>query len=84
MKLGPKYNVNYMGGKCPLGYEYVESFERADGTTVNSFCRKIPKVRTGRDPYIRDKNQRVRDQQKKRDMALKLMFEDANTGEEEL
>ena len=84
MKLGPKYNVNYMGGKCPLGYEYVESFERADGTTVNSFCRKIPKVRTGRDPYIRDKNQRVRDQQKKRDMALKLMFEDANPGEEQL
>ena len=39
MKLGPKYNVNYMGGKCPLGYEYVESFERADGTTVNSFCQ---------------------------------------------
>ena len=84
MKLGPKYNVNYMGGKCPLVYEYVESFERADGTTVNSFCRKIPKVRIGRDPYIRDKNQRVRDQQKKRDMALKLMFEDANPGEEQL
>ena len=81
MKLGPKYSLNYMGGKCPLGYEYVESFERADGTIVNSFCRKIPKVRTGRDPYVRDKNQRVRDQQKRREEIQKLLVEEAYPGE---
>ena len=34
------YNLNYENGRCPLGYEYVESHYSA-GTHVRAYCRKF-------------------------------------------
>ena len=34
------YDLRYEGGKCPLGWEYVEGYSR-DGITVHGYCRKI-------------------------------------------
>ena len=35
------FDPNYEGGKCPYGYEYVESYITASGRTVQPYCRKL-------------------------------------------
>jgi hypothetical protein len=35
-----RYDIRYEGGKCPLGYEYIEGYSR-DGIHVHGYCRKI-------------------------------------------
>ena len=39
-----KYSETYEEGRCPLGYEYVESYRDRSGTFHRSYCRKIKKV----------------------------------------
>ena len=36
-----KYDLNYEGGKCPMGQEYVAGYRRKDGVFVNAHCRKL-------------------------------------------
>lgn len=35
-----RYDIRYEGGKCPLGYEYIEGYSR-DGIHVHGYCRKV-------------------------------------------
>lgn len=35
-----KYSMNYEGGKCPLGYEYVSAHKQRD-KWIDSYCRKL-------------------------------------------
>lgn len=43
-----KYSINYEGGKCPVGYEYVNGFfDVATRKWHDAYCRKIKKQRTG-------------------------------------
>ncbi len=46
-----KYDVNYEGGKCPMGYEYVSEYHTRSGKFVDAHCRKLRKhVRDDLDP----------------------------------
>lgn len=56
-----KYSPNYEGGKCPVGFEYVNGYMEK-GVWVDSYCRKIKKYRT--DPYEK-KKQRDREEEEK-------------------
>jgi hypothetical protein len=47
-----KYSPNYEGGKCPVGFEYVNGYMEK-GVWVDSYCRKIKRYRT--DPYEKEK-----------------------------
>ena len=48
-------------GQCPVGYEYVNSYS-SNGVYHQAYCRKIPKFR--HDPYEKQKNKELLDQQK--------------------
>ncbi|MGP6207691.1 hypothetical protein ACNF42_06675 [Cuniculiplasma sp. SKW3] len=40
-----KYSMEYEGGKCPVGYEYVHGYlDQKTGKWVDSYCRKIKRV----------------------------------------
>ena len=39
-----KYDPNYMGGKCPLGYSWVDPHYNGS-VYVKGYCRKIKKHR---------------------------------------
>ena len=34
------YDLRYQGGKCPLGWEYIEGYSR-DVIHVHGYCRKV-------------------------------------------
>jgi hypothetical protein len=44
-----KYDLNYMGGKCPYGFEWVDGYWKNNdtfhGTWIKGYCRKIKKYR---------------------------------------
>ena len=58
------YDIRYQGGKCPLGYEYVEPYSR-DGIHVHGYCRKINsrKARKEAQYYERLDNERAEERQ---------------------
>ncbi|MCL4314407.1 MAG: hypothetical protein M1454_01580 [Candidatus Thermoplasmatota archaeon] len=58
------YDIRYQGGKCPLGYEYVEPYSR-DGIYVRGYCRKINsrKARKEAQYYERLDNERAEERQ---------------------
>jgi hypothetical protein len=35
------FDLNYERGRCPYGYEFVAGYANIDGSTVNSYCRRI-------------------------------------------
>lgn len=40
-----KYSQNYENGKCPYGFEYVHGYMAQNGQWVDSYCRKLKKLR---------------------------------------
>ena len=58
------YDLRYEGGRCPLGYEYIEGYSR-DGITVHGYCRKISsrKARKEAQYYEKLDNERAEDRQ---------------------
>ena len=58
------YDIRYQGGKCPLGYEYIEGYSR-DGIHVHGYCRKIMsrKARKEAQYYENLDNERAEDRQ---------------------
>lgn len=44
-----KYSMNYEGGKCPFGFEFVNAHSQG-GKWIDSYCRKIRKFRLFNDP----------------------------------
>ena len=58
------YDLRYEGGRCPLGWEYVEGYSR-DGITVHGYCRKISsrKARKEAQYYEKLDNERAEDRQ---------------------
>ena len=42
-----KYSLDYEGGKCPVGFEYVHGFFNVETRKWHdAYCRKIKKQRT--------------------------------------
>lgn len=58
------YNMAYEGGKCPLGYEYIEGYSR-DGIRVHGYCRKIGSRKARREAQYYEKldNERAEERQ---------------------
>ena len=53
-----KYDLQYEGGKCPMGYEYVEGYTNFSGRWVEGYCRKLPKHQ----PRIERNRERAQDE----------------------
>lgn len=56
-----KYSLNYEGGRCPFGFEYVSAHRKGD-IWIDGYCRKLMKHRLFGDPdsidqKIRQKNE---------------------------
>ena len=58
------YNLRYEGGRCPLGWEYVEGYSR-DGITVRGYCRKINSRKARKEAEYHEKldNERAEERQ---------------------
>ena len=48
-----KYSLNYEGGKCPFGYEYVSAHRQGE-IWIDSYCRKLVKHGFFGDPDSKD------------------------------
>lgn len=68
-----EYDLRYEGGRCQIGYEFVEGFER-NGKSVRSFCRKIPKYRFS-DPLSREDKVEERERRNSHNRAVKIKEE---------
>ena len=79
-----KYSPNYEGGRCPVGYEYVNGYYEK-GVWVDSYCRKIKRYRT--DPYEKEKQREREEEQKSYDRVYNQMMNESPSvdgGEENL
>ena len=72
MSILKKYSMNYEGGKCPLGYEFVNSYTQ-NGRFIDSYCRKIPKHRW--DPESRQRKIRALKENQSQREAEKAYYE---------
>ena len=48
-----KYSLNYEGGRCPFGYEYVNAHSKG-GLWIDAYCRKLIKFGLFNDPDAKD------------------------------
>lgn len=62
-------------GKCPQGYEYVNSYS-ANGIYHSSYCRRIPTYRYRHDPEERIRMQEKKEEEKSLQRAEKIFWED--------
>ena len=69
-----KYNLDYQGGKCPLGYEFVGAYSRGN-VHVPSFCRKMPVYRFKKDPETRLRESEERQSRESWDNAVRTYWE---------
>lgn len=44
MGLFKQYSESYEGGRCAMGYEFVESYTDRNGVYHKSYCRRIKKT----------------------------------------
>ena len=63
------YNMAYEGGKCPLGWEYIEGYSR-DGIWVHGYCRKINSRRARRE--ARKAKKRAKEELEKKEIESKI------------
>ncbi|OWP57378.1 MAG: hypothetical protein B2I17_01710 [Thermoplasmatales archaeon B_DKE] len=69
-----KFDLNYEGGKCPYGYEFVNSHKQGN-TTIDSYCRKIPKKRFSfSDPDAKVQKRKEQKIQESRETAEKIYW----------
>ena len=59
-------------GKCPQGYEYVNSYS-ANGIYHSSYCRRIPRYRR-HDPEERIRMQEKKEEEKSLQRAEKIFW----------
>ena len=69
-----KYSMDYEDGRCPMGYEFVESHTRG-GIRIPAFCRKIPVHRFKKDPETKQKEYQEKEMEKSYRNALKTYQE---------
>lgn len=67
-----KYSESYEGGRCPLGYEFVNGYTDNSRVWHNSYCRKIRKFRN--DPEERIRKQEQIEERKSHDRAVKAVL----------
>ena len=78
MKPRKGYDLNYQGGFCPYGYEYVNGYiNTATGENVQAYSRRLKKYRFN-DPYAKEKKAEQREQAKSHDRAIKIYDEAHN------
>ena len=66
-----KYSESYEGGRCAMGYEYVESYTDRNGVYHKSYCRRIE--RTWGDPEERESKLRKKSEDDSRKRAMKII-----------
>ena len=66
-----KYSESYEGGRCAMGYEYVESYTDRNGVYHKSYCRRIK--RTWGDPEERESKLRKKSEDDSRKRAMKII-----------
>ena len=66
-----KYSESYEGGRCAMGYEYVESYTDRNGVYHKSYCRRIK--RTWHDPEERESKLRKKSEDDSRKRAMKII-----------
>ena len=80
-----KYSINYEGGKCPLGYVYVEG-HMSRNIWIDPFCRKLPKYRFS-DPDTKEREQKAKMEAESMERAKKIYWATRGSqklGEDEL
>lgn len=73
MGLFKHYSESYEGGRCAMGYEYVEGYSDRNGTYHKSYCRRIK--RTWGDPEERESRLRKKSEQESTKRAMKIIAE---------
>ena len=66
-----KYSESYEGGRCAMGYEFVESYTDRNGVYHKSYCRRIK--RTWGDPEERESKLRKKSEDDSRKRAMKII-----------
>ena len=57
-----KYSIDYEGGKCPVGYEYVHGFFNIETRKWHdAYCRKIKKQRNSNNSMEKRKEKQERE-----------------------
>ena len=71
MSLIKKYSETYENGRCPYGYEFVESYTDRNGIYHKSYCRRIKK--TWGDPEERESRLRKKSEDDSMRRAQKII-----------
>lgn len=66
-----KYSETYENGRCPYGYEYVESYTDRNGVYHKSYCRRIK--RTWHDPEEQESKLRKKSEDDSMKNAMKII-----------
>jgi len=62
-----KYDKDYEGGRCPMGFEYIEA-DCQGNQWINGYCRKLPKHRFGGNHD--QKQEKLKEQKKQESLEL--------------
>ena len=73
MSLIKKYSESYENGRCPYGYEFVDSYTDRNGIYHKSYCRRIK--RTWGDPEERESKLRKKSEDDSMRRARKIIAE---------
>ena len=79
MSLIKKYSETYENGRCPYGYEFVESYTDRNGIYHKSYCRRIKK--TWGDPEERESRLRKKSEDDSMRRAQKIIEKSDNNPE---
>ena len=71
MSLIKKYSESYENGRCPYGYEFVDSYTDRNGIYHKSYCRRIK--RTWGDPEEQESKLRKKSEDDSMRRAQKII-----------